>query len=155
MLAVNLNVSTAWGVQPLTAKLYLICLLAAAAHTIFFLTRTLFRLHRLPQDALSNDENRQVISFVEMTNGMDNLRQLHALLLVLFGGFFAMEMFAAFRGVRYASLSLSGATMDIFEGPTEFAFVVFAVLVCLHVFQWAVAARLRAYVFANVPPKAT
>jgi hypothetical protein len=138
ILAVPWDVRALWGVLPITAKFYLFCLLVAAAYTIYFLTRTLSRLHRLPQDIPSKRR-----SLLEMTNAMEGLRQFHTLLFLLFGVFFADEMFATLRAIRYASASLSGATMDIFEAPTAFAFLVFVVLVFLHVFQWVVAAHLH------------
>ena len=143
ILTVHCDVRALWGVLPITAKLYLFCLLVAAAHTIYFLTRTLSRLHRLGQNAPSNGENRLRLSLIEMTNGMETLRQFHTLLFLLFGVFFTDEMFATVRSIRLYSASLSGARMDIFEAPTAFAFIVFVVLVFLHSFQWIGAARLQ------------
>jgi hypothetical protein len=139
------DVRSFWGVLPLTAKFYLFCLLIAAAHTIYFLTRTLSRLHRLPPDAPSNNKTR----LIELTNGMETLRQFHILLFLLFGVFFTDEMFATLRGIRLYSASLSGARIDIFEAPTAFAFIVFVVLLFLHIFQWIVAARLQSHHAAN------
>jgi hypothetical protein len=74
---------------------------------------------------------------------MESIRQFHKLLLLLFGVVFTDEMFATLRGIRLYELSLSGARMDIFVAPTAFAFVVFVVLIVLHIFQWAVAALLQ------------
>jgi hypothetical protein len=135
------DVRSFWGVLPLTTKFYLFCLLIAAAHTIYFLSRTLFRLHRLPQDAPSNNETR----LIELTNGTKTLRQFHKLLFLLFGVFFTDAMFATLRSIRLYSASLSGARMDIFEAPTAFAFIVFVVLLFLHTFQWIAAARLQSH----------
>lgn len=143
ILTVHWDVRALWGVLPVTAKFYLFCLLAAVAYTIYFLTRTLSRLHRLPQDAPSNSETSLRLSLIEMTNGMENLRQFHTLLLLLFGVFFTDEIFATLRGIRLYSASLSAARMEIFEAPTAFAFTVFAVLLFLHSFQWIGTARLR------------
>jgi hypothetical protein len=42
------------------------------------------------------------------------------------------------------SVALSAVRMDVFEPVAAFAFFVLAVLLVLHIFQWAVAARLRA-----------
>jgi hypothetical protein len=149
ILTVHWDARSAWGVLPVTAKFYLFCLFLAAAYNIYFLTRTLSRLRRLPKDAASNNETHLRVRLIEMTNGMQSLRQFHIFLLLLFGVFFTDAMFTTLRGIRYASLSLSGATMDIFEGPTGFAFFVFAVFVFLHVFQWVVAARLQSCLAAN------
>jgi hypothetical protein len=149
ILTSHWDVRLFWGVLPVTAKFYLFCLLIAAAHTVYFLTRTLSRLHRLPQGAPSSEETCLRLSLFELTNGMETLRQFHTLLFLLFGVFFADEMFATIRGIRLYSASLSGARMDIFEAPTAFAFIVFVVLVFLHAFQWVVAARLQSHRAAN------
>ena len=134
-----------WGVLPVTAKFYLFFLLMAAAYTIYFLTRTLSRLHRLPQGAPTGNETRLRLRLIELTNGMENLRKFHTLLFLLFGVFFTDEMFATLQSIRLSAASLSGARMDIFEAPTAFAFIVFVVLVFLHIFHWTVAARLQSY----------
>jgi hypothetical protein len=132
-----------WELLPFTAKGYLIFLFIAAAYTIYFLIRTLFRLHRSPQSLPSSDKARLSLGKIELTNGMESIRQFHKLLLLLFGVVFTDEMFATLRGIRLYELSLSGARMDIFVAPTAFAFVVFVVLIVLHIFQWAVAALLQ------------
>ncbi len=110
-----------WGVLPVTAKFYLFFLLMAAAYTIYFLTRTLSRLHRLPQGAPTGNETRLRLRLIELTNGMENLRKFHTLLFLLFGVFFTDEMFATLQSIRLSAASLSGARMDIFEAPTAFA----------------------------------
>jgi hypothetical protein len=137
-----------WGVLPATAKFYLLCLLVAVGYTLYFLSRTLFRLHRLPQDVSSNNETRW-LSLSEMMNGMETLRQFHVLLFLLFGVFFTDEMFATLRSIRVYSASLSGPTMEIFEAPTGFAFIVLVTLVFLHTLQWIVATRLQSHRAAN------
>src|SRR5260370_8321283 len=128
-----------WEVLPVTAKFYLLFLLLAATYTTYFLARTLSRLHRLPQDAPRTDENRQKLSLIELTNGMESLRQFHGLLFLLFGVFFADEMFATLQGIRLSEASLSGARMDIFKAPTAFAFIFFLVLLLLHPFHCIVS----------------
>jgi hypothetical protein len=138
-----------WGVLPVTAKFYLFILLIAAAYTMYFLTRTLSRLRHSPQDAASGNKKRLRPSLTELTNGMENLRQFHGLLFLLFGVFFTDEMFATLQGIRLSEASLSAARMDIFEAPTTFAFIVFVVLVLLHTFQWIVATRLQSHRAAN------
>jgi len=80
---------------------------------------------------------------IELTNGMNNIRQFHKFLFLLFGAFFADEMFATLQGIRLSEASLSAARMDIFEAPTAFALIVFVVLIFLHISQWLVAARLQ------------
>jgi hypothetical protein len=132
-----------WGVLRVTAKSYLFFLFIAAAYTTYFLIRTLSRLHRLPLTLQSTDKTLWSLSMIDLTNGMGSMRQLNKLLFLLFGVFFTDEMFATLQGIRLSEASLSAARMDIFEAPTAFAFIVFVVLIFLHIFQWAVAARLQ------------
>jgi hypothetical protein len=40
-------------------------------------------------------------------------------------------------------MSLSGVEVDLFEPVAAFSFFVFAVLLFVHVFEWAVAHRLQ------------
>jgi hypothetical protein len=78
-----------------------------------------------------------------MSYGLENVRQLHLLLLLLSGTALASELLATLRSFRYASMSLSGASIEGFVPCTAFAFFVSVVLTFLHVFQWIVASRLR------------
>jgi hypothetical protein len=145
ILTCHWDVRLFWGVLPVTAKFYLFCLFIAAAYAIYFLIRTLSRLHRLPLNLPSTDKTRLSLKTLELTNGMETICQFHKLLFLLFGVFFTDEMFATLQGIRLSEASLSAARMDIFEAPTGFAFIVFVVLIFLHVFQWAVAARLQSH----------
>jgi len=65
------------------------------------------------------------------------------LLFFLFGGFFANETFATFRTIRYASISLAEARIDIFGPLVTFAFSAFLVVIFIHGGQWIVSARLQ------------
>jgi hypothetical protein len=47
-------------------------------------------------------------------------------------------------------MSLSAARIDVFEPVAAFAFLVFVVLIFLHILQWTAAARLQAAIAANV-----
>jgi hypothetical protein len=84
------------------------------------------------------------LRLMEMTRAVGTLRQFHAFLFLLFGICSANEVFATLRAIQYSSMSLSAAKIDVFEPITALAFVVFSVLLFLHVFQWAVAHRLQA-----------
>jgi hypothetical protein len=114
-----------------TAKLYLLCLLAYAAHTTFVLGRALFRLRHLPNHALSLETRR-----------LETVRQANALFFLLFGIVFATEMLAMIRTIGYMSVSLSGATIGVFGPLVTFTFFAFVVFTFLHVFQWIVTAKL-------------
>jgi hypothetical protein len=65
---------------------------------------------------------------------IETVRQLHLLLLFLFGATLANEVFGTLPGIRYASMSLSGARIDVFELPAAFSFVVLGVLTLVHIF---------------------
>jgi hypothetical protein len=78
-----------------------------------------------------------------MGSKLEALRQLHILLLLLFGVDCANEVVATLRVIQYSSISLSAARMDIFEPLAAVSFFVFMVLLFLHVSQWAVSTRLR------------
>jgi flagellar biosynthesis protein FlhB len=149
ILTVHWDLRLEWAVLTVTAKFYVFCLLAAAAYTTFFLVQTVSRIRRLQKDVASIDATPVKCRLIEMTRGIENLRQFHILLFFLFGMFFANEMFALIRAIEYSSMSLSAARIDVFEPVAAFAFFVFVVLTLLHVFQWIVAARLQSFFAAN------
>jgi hypothetical protein len=86
-----------------------------------------------------------------MSAQIENLRQFHTLLFLLFGVCCANEVFATLRGIKYSSMSLSAPTIEVFEPVVAFAFFVFVVLMFMHALQWTVAVRLQsAFAAANV-----
>jgi hypothetical protein len=149
ILTVHWDLRLVWAALTVTAKFYVLCLLAAAAYTTYFLVRTVFRLRRLQKDAASVDPGLMKRRLIEMTRQIETLCQLHTLLFFLFGIFFANEIFATLRTIEYSSMSLSGARIDVFEPAAAFAFFVFVVLVFLHALQWIVSARLQSFFTAN------
>jgi hypothetical protein len=146
ILTVPWDLRSLWAIFTVTAKLHIVCLLAATVYTVFFLARTLFRLHRAPKHAASVDATRVKTRLFETTKGIDNLRQFHTLLFLLSGVSCANEMFATLRTVRYSSMSLSAARIDVFEPVVALAFFVFSLLALLYGFQWTVAAHLQGFV---------
>lgn len=150
ILTVHWDIRLVWAVLTVTAKFYVVGLLVAAAHTTYFLVQTVSGIRRLQKDDTSIDAAPGKRRLAEMTRGIENLRQLHILLFFLFGMFFANEMFALIRAIEYSSMSLSAASIDIFEPVAAFAFFVFGVLALLHVFQWIVAACLQSFFAANL-----
>ena len=77
------------------------------------------------------------------------LRQVHMLLLLLFGVCCAKGVFATLRAIQYSLVSLSSIKIDVFETIAAIAFLVFVVLTFLHAFQWDVAARLQSAYTSN------
>jgi hypothetical protein len=126
----------------ITARLYVFSLVAAAAYSTYTSASMVFRFYRVSKN-LVTDDNDVRTRLPEMASSVETLRQFHTLLFLMFGVCCANEAFAILRAIQYSSASLSAARMDIFEPVTAFAFFVFAVLLVLHIFQWAVAARLR------------
>jgi hypothetical protein len=87
ILSVHWDVRLVWAVLTLTAKFYILCLLAGAARTTYFLAGTVFRLRRLQKNGTLTNTARVKRSLVEMTRRIENLRQFHILLFLLFGYF--------------------------------------------------------------------
>jgi hypothetical protein len=142
ILTVHWDLRLVWASLTITAKFYILCLLAATVYSTFFLARIPFRLRQLLKDVASTDEKNVRFLLLELTRGIETLRQVHTSLFLLFGVCCANEVFATLRAIQYSSMSLSAARIDVFEPVTAFAFFVFAVLVYLHAFQWTVAVRL-------------
>jgi hypothetical protein len=130
---------TTWILLTLTAKLYLLCLLAYAAHTTVFLARASFRLR---QDAASRNALHLTNSRAEIAKKLETVRQSNALFFLLFGVDFTIEMLAMIRTIGFMSMSLSAATIGVFGPLVTFALFVMLVFTFLHVFQWVVTAKL-------------
>jgi|SRR5271165_824999 len=138
-----MDILSAWLSLTFPGRFYIFCLLSAVAYATAFHLRTLFRLHELQREGGSAVTLAEKLSLASMSRGLENMRQLHLLLLLSLGMALANELFATLRGIRYASMSLSGATVEILEPCVTFAFFVFAVLTFLHVFHWLVVSRFR------------
>jgi hypothetical protein len=149
ILTVHWDLRSVWAVLTVTAKFYFLCFLVAAIYTTYFLIRTASRLHQLPRDAASTDATRVRFRLIEITRGIETLRQFHILLFLLFGLVCTNEIFATLRAIQYSLMSLSAARIDVFEPVAALAFCTFAMLVFLHTFQWIVAARLQPYLTTN------
>jgi hypothetical protein len=142
ILTVPWDLRLVWAVLTITAKSYILLLLMATGYSTYSLARITFRLHELLKLA-TTDARDADLSLVAMSRGIANLRQFHALLFLLLGVCCTNEAFATLRTVQYSSMSLSAAQMNAFEPVAAFAFFGFVVLIFLHSFQWAVAARLH------------
>ena len=143
MLFIEWDLRGLWVTLTFPGKFYIFCLLAAVASTTVFHIRTLWRLRDLQKKGVSVDAGAEKSCLAAISRGIENVRQLHLLLLLLFGIALANEVLATLRGIRYSSMSLSGVSIEVFEPCAVFAFFVFGVLTFLHVFHWFVAARLR------------
>jgi hypothetical protein len=115
-----------WTSLPLLSKLYLVVLLIAASYSTAMLLKIIFR--RLPSGARSR---------------LENLQQLHMWLLLLFGVCFADQVFATFRSVSRWAVSLSAASVDVFNPAVAFAFVTLLALLVLHSLEWFTSFRIR------------
>ena len=127
-----------WEVLTVTANFYTICLLAGAAYSTYSLARVVVWLRR-------NARNKTVLNELdEMRNKTQSLHEFHTTLFLLFGLCASNEVFNVLRGIQNSAVSLSAAKFDVFGPVVAFVFFVFAVLLFLHGFRWAVAHRLRA-----------
>ena len=143
ILSVGWDLLAMWAMLSLIGKFYLACLLASVGYTSYLLIRTLVRLHGLNKERIPIGAELRRLTLVDIESSIETVRQLHLLLLFLFGATLANEVFGALRGIRYASMSLSGARVDVFEPCASFSFIVFGVLTLLHIFQWIAAAQSR------------
>jgi hypothetical protein len=143
ILTVRWDFRLLWAVLTITAKIYILCLLTGALFSTYSLARIASRFRQLTKHLSSADKKETRLRLKAMTTQIQTLRQFHTLLLLLFGVCCANEVFATFRAIRYSSMSLSAARLEVFEPVAAFVFFVFIVLLFLHAFQWAVAHRLQ------------
>ena len=143
VLTMDWDLRVLWLTLTLTARFYLLCLFVSAGYTLYFFARTVSHLRRFAPGVAPADAPRTSSRLIEMTLRVENLRQLNTLFFYLFGIFFANEVIATLRAIEFASMSLSGARIAIFEPLARFAFFVFAVIAFVHTLQWATAARLQ------------
>jgi hypothetical protein len=135
-----------------TAKFYIFCLVVAVGYSTVLLVRTTSRFHRLSKDEAATDSPRLRHRLIEMTKGIENLRQLHSFLFFLFGVFFTNEMYAAVRAIQDSRMSLSALGFEVFGPTITFAFCTFVTFAFLHVLQWIVAALLQLYSIDKLYP---
>jgi hypothetical protein len=84
---------------------------------VYSSARTEARLRRTSRTPTTDSNDMRARLFAP-SNRLGNLRQLHALLFLLFGVCCVNEVVAILRGIQYASLSLSAARMEVFERVT-------------------------------------
>jgi hypothetical protein len=137
ILSVPWDFRSLWAGLTLTANLYMVCLFVATAYSSYCLVRIAVRLRRMARNG-----NLTRVLLNEMRSKTQTLCELHATLFLLFGLCCSNEAFAFVRSIRYSSMSLSVVGSDALEPLVAFTFVVFAVLILLHAFRWAVAHRL-------------
>src|ERR1700675_4880589 len=125
--------TSTWAVLTVTAKFYLLCLLAYAAHTTFVLARRLFLLRHLPNDAASGDATHATGIVDEIARKLETVRQANVLFFLLFGVDFTIEMTAMIRTIGYMSMSLSAATIRIFGPLVTFALFVMVIFTLFHI----------------------
>jgi hypothetical protein len=91
----------------MTAKFYILFLLAASVYSTYSLARIRLGLHKLPNRVASTDSADVGLHLNEITGRLATLRQLHMSLLLLFGVCCANEVFATLRAIQYSLMSLS------------------------------------------------
>jgi hypothetical protein len=138
ILSVPWDFRSLWAALTLTAKLYMVCLFVAMAYSSYCLVRIAVRLRRM---ARNGNLTRALLN--EMRSKTQTVCELHVMLFLFFGLCWSNEAFVLRRSIQYASESLSFDGINPFEPFVAFIFVVFAILIFLHAFRWAVAHRLR------------
>ena|ERR1700687_1094081 len=140
ILTVPWDLRALWAPVSVSARLYLLCLFVMAVYTVFRLMKVSLYLRILRKQGPGKAPPllRQT-----RTARLRHLRQLHFLFLLIFGACFASEFFGIIRAVQNSAVSLSAATIQIFEPAAALAFVVFVTLAFLHSLQWFVSGRLE------------
>ena len=138
ILSVPWDFRSIWAVLSITAKFYTICLLAGAVYSTYSLASIVVWPRR-------NAGNKTVIKELdELRTKTLSLREFQMMLFLVFGLCASNEVFNVLRGIQNAAVSLSAARFEVFGPVVAFVFFVFAVLLFLHGFRWAVEHRLRA-----------
>ena len=138
ILSVPWDFRSLWAVLSITAKFYTICLLAGAVYSTYSLASIVVWLRR-------NAGNKTVIKELdELRTKTLSLREFQMMLFLVFGLCASNEVFNVLRGIQNAAVSLSAARFEVFGPVVAFVFFVFAILLFLHGFRWAVGHGLRA-----------
>ena len=143
ILTLHWDLRALFAALTITARFYIFGFMAAAVYSTYSSVRIAFLLNRVSK-SLADDASGARPGLCKMAGKVETLRQFHTFLFLLFGACCAIEVVAILRTIQLSFVSLSAARMDIFGPVAAFAFFVFAVLLMLHILQWAVAARLRA-----------
>jgi len=137
-----MDILSMWLTVTLAGRLYMFFLLSGVVYATIFNVRTLLYLHDLGGEETAT-RARGDSRLARLSVRLDNLQQLHLLLLSLSAMAVADEVLHTLRAILYSSMSLAGAGFEAFVPCAMFALFVFGVLTFLHVFQWIVASRLR------------
>lgn len=139
IFAVDWNSRALWAGLSLTARIYMVGLVLAAIYSLCASVRMELCLRRASNKPTSGVQAQLLV----ISNRIENLRQMHVFLFLLFGLCWATEGVSILRSIQMAFLSLSAPTMAVFGPAALFAVFVFGVLLVLHLLQWAVTVRLR------------
>lgn len=145
ILTIHWDLRLLWAGLTVSAKFYAFCLVVGAGYSAIYLIRTTSRFHHLSKHRAACDSSRVNHQLIEMTEGIDNLRQFHTLLFFLFGAFCTNEIYTAVRAIQDSRMSLSAIGFEAFGPVIAFAFCTFFMFAVLHAFQWITAARLQSY----------
>lgn len=144
ILSVPWDFRCLWAILTLTAKLYVLCLLAGAGYATYSLARIGLSLRAIRRHLWLSDKDATSAQLRNAAAKLETLRQGQMTLFLLFGVCSANEVFGTLRTSQHSAMSLSAVRIDaLFEPLTAFAFVVSAVLLFLHLSQWMIAHRLQ------------
>jgi hypothetical protein len=143
LLTITWDFRSLWSTLPLQTRVYLLCLLAAAILSGISLSQTFVRLRKLQN---STPESEAEGSYRCLAARLHSLRQLHFLLLLLFGVLLTDEAFRTIRSFTYSRMSIGAPSVTELSAPLlVFAFLVLFVVAFLHCLQWFVSSRLESF----------
>jgi hypothetical protein len=123
ILTVHWDMRLLWAALTITSQV--LYRLRACSRGLLAVASIAIRFRRLLKHGASSGLSLRV---VEMTRRVENLRQFHGFLFLLFGICCVSEVFATLQTIQYSSIYLSVTRIDVFEPVTAFAFFAFAVL---------------------------
>ena len=141
LLTTNGDFRLLWELLPLQTRFYLLFLFAAATYSCIALGRILIRIRKSPGIRFAADAEE---FYRRPSARLHNLRQLHLLLLLLFGLFLTDEAFRTAQSSKQAQMMLTVPTIaELLDPLLGFAFLSLFVLTVLHSLQWFVSWRLE------------
>ena len=143
ILSVPWDFRSLWALLTITTKFYAICLFGGAIFSSYSLARIVVWLHRDARNKIVTKEP------AEMGKKVQSLREFHTMLFLLFGLCASNEVFSVLRVIQHSEVSLSPVGFGVFGPVVAFVFLVFGVLLFLHIFRWVVTHCLWAALAAS------
>lgn len=129
-----------WANLPLQGNIFLACLSIAAIYISISLGVIYAKAGRIKS---AGSPSERVLVCRKLSMRLNNFRQLHMLLLLLFGVLLTDEVFRTIRAFSLAHMSLSSPCITPIADPLiSFSFSCLLILTFLQLFQWIVSHRI-------------